>query len=821
MDSTEDSERELKWEANMIDLGLQRFRIREEKALESKSFTRTNSGARLMRNYVAQVSELISHYIVGNSKDGRRRSKYTKLLTAIDVDKLALISLSSIVSAVYEEITVTSAALTIGGQIEDEIRFTEFRIAHAELFSQLQRDLDSRNSENYRHRQRVLSHSMNKANVEWKAWPSDMRAGVGTLVLSLALDATDLVRKHTVKDGRNRSSVKLTATPEVMEWMRRSDASVAMLLPDRMPMLTPPEDWTSSTSGGYLLPKLRQNTPLIKFRYGEAGRIQCDLVNNSSMEQVMNGVNTMQSTPWRINQRVLEIMQQVWENDLQVGMPPSQPYVFPVSPIPEGVKDIPEELKEDFIDWKQTTRELHTKERDRKSTVLGVSRTMRVGQMLKEYEQFYFVYQLDFRGRAYCTTSGVSPQGADTSKSCLEFAEGKTIGKTGAYWLKVHGANKFGFDKVSYADRVEWVKDNHQLILETAEDPLSNRSLWGNADKPYQFLAFCFEYQGFIRDGEDFVSRLPIALDGSCNGIQHFSAMLRDPVGAKSVNLMPSDVPADIYQDVADTCTQKIHKASEEGVDTATNWLQFLKSKNYAKLPRAASKRPVMTLPYGATQQACTSSLFSWYTDHDDKFFPPNTGFRHCIYLSSLLWESIGEVVVAARGAMTWMQHISGDIAQNNNQAISYTTPLGFPMYQASPNQIAKRVSHSVGGSRLRLNIMVHKDGLDVRKQRQGSAPNLVHSIDATHMFMCVNAGSDAGIKSFAMIHDDFGTHACYTEQWHKIIREQFVKLHTENNILSDLHAQLTAKSDEDIMEPPQQSDFDLNQVLISPCFFG
>ncbi len=820
MYSTEIIKQELNWEESMIDLGLQRFRRQEEKALESKDFTRTNSGARLMRNYVAQVSEFIAHYVAGNSATERRRSKYTPFLTMVDADKLALISLSAVVSAAFEEVKATSVAMTIGKQVEDELRFTEFRLANAELFDQLQRDLDSRNSASYRHRYRVLNHSMNKAGIEWKSWSDETRAGVGLLVLSLALDSTDIVYKETKYTGRRKSSIVLKATPEMRDWAQRSDEALSALLPDRLPMLVRPEDWTSVTSGGYLLPRLRQITPLIKFRPGKAGRIQRDLVRDGSLDKVMKGVNAMQATPWRINQRVLETLQQVWEKDLQVGMPASQPYTIPESPLPVGMTDVPDELKERFIDWKQTARELYTKERERKGVVLGVSRTMRLGQMLRHHEKFYFVYQMDFRGRAYCTASGISPQGADTAKACLEFADGKPLGENGDYWLKVHGANKFGFDKVSYEDRVQWVQDNHQLILETAEDPLSNRGLWGNADKPYQFLAFCFEYQGYIQKGEDFISHLPIALDGSCNGIQHFSAMLRDPVGAQSVNLAPSDVPADIYQDVADVCTLKLKKDSDRGIDAATNWLLFLKSHNYESLPRAASKRPVMTLPYGATQQACTSNLFSWYTDHDDKFFPNNTGFRHCIYLSSLLWDSIGEVVVAARGAMDWIQEVSGDIA-HNEQAIVYNTPLGFPMYQASPNQESRRITHRVGGSRMRISIIIPKDGLDVRKQRQGSAPNLVHSVDATHMIMCVNAGVDEGINSFSIIHDDFGTHACDIDTWHNIIREQFVILHTENDVLQSLHEQLTAAGAKDVPEPPKQSDFDLNRVLLSPYFFG
>jgi DNA-directed RNA polymerase len=43
----------------------------------------------------------------------------------------------------------------------------------------------------------------------------------------------------------------------------------------------------------------------------------------------------------------------------------------------------------------------------------------------------------------------------------------------------------------------------------------------------------------------------PCGQDGSCNGLQHYAALGRDSVGAASVNLTPSDLPQDVYREVA------------------------------------------------------------------------------------------------------------------------------------------------------------------------------------------------------------------------------------------------------------------------------
>ena len=46
---------------------------------------------------------------------------------------------------------------------------------------------------------------------------------------------------------------------------------------------------------------------------------------------------------------------------------------------------------------------------------------------------------------------------------------------------------------------------------------------------------------------------LPVSIDGSCSGYQHYSAAMRAEKEASLVNLMPSDEPQDIYQFIADS----------------------------------------------------------------------------------------------------------------------------------------------------------------------------------------------------------------------------------------------------------------------------
>lgn len=76
---------------------------------------------------------------------------------------------------------------------------------------------------------------------------------------------------------------------------------------------------------------------------------------------------------------------------------------------------------------------------------------------------------------------------------------------------------------------------------------------WLTSEEPWQTLAACIEIRDTLISGdpEQFVSRLPIHQDGSCNGLQHYAALGLDYDGGNEVNLVPNAIPMDIYSRVA------------------------------------------------------------------------------------------------------------------------------------------------------------------------------------------------------------------------------------------------------------------------------
>lgn len=800
----------------MRTLGVERFRRMDAKAAKTRAHE-TSAGSLLLKNLVQPIAEHMDLYIRGELPN-RRRKPYVKLLETLDTYKIAMFTVQGLLDAVINfadnPVKMTALSVKIGMRCEDELRFMKFNAEKPAYYESLIADFSRKNTVNYDHKRRVLNAKSEDEGVEWTPWGNETRANVGALAIALALEVTDIVEiKQTRVKAKN--NVFLKPSQDCEEWIRKHNEFAELVRPDNLPTLLPPVEWTNAFDGGFYSKEMQTRSPFIKGSNTRKGRgIRAA---QAHMPRVLKAVNAMQNTAWQINSDILRVMRQVWAQNLEIGMPRAAPIEMPASPVPPGytVENMSLEQMAQFTEWKAVMRDLYTAERNRVAKGFSVARILGTATKMEQFDEFYYVYQADFRGRLYCTVSGLSPQGDDRGKALLRFARGKALGSAdGIRWFCINGANKFGFDKGTYDERVQWTDEHANQIIACALDPISNR-WWAEADKPYQFLAWCFEYAEFVKLGrsETFVSRLPVGLDGSCNGLQHYSAMLRDAVGGAAVNLTPSDKPADIYQDVADVCTQKLQALAASGDEKAMTWLSVLPDN---AVPRKLSKKPVMTMPYGSTRQACTTSIYVWA--HDNVEFPENTAFQHAMYLTPILWASIGEVVIAARAAMDWIVECTRILAKAN-KPLDYVSPIGFPVYQAAVKNEFKQVMTQIGGG-MKISIATPTDQIDIVRQKNGSSPNFVHHVDATHMMMTITDCADAGIEDFAMIHDDYGTHAADAQQLQEIIQTTFVVLHTEYDLLGYFKAVHEADGI-DLPPVPDYGDLNLNDVLFSPYFFG
>jgi DNA-directed RNA polymerase len=112
------------------------------------------------------------------------------------------------------------------------------------------------------------------------------------------------------------------------------------------------------------------------------------------------------------------------------------------------------------------------------------------------------------------------------------------------------------------------------------------------AKEPFQFVAACLEYIAADTHGSEYVSRLPVWLDATSNGLQHLAIMRRDTKLAAMVNLKVTEHDLGI-QDVYDIVAKHARQTLYADDDPSSRiWAQ----RNDL---RDLLKQPIMTLPYG------------------------------------------------------------------------------------------------------------------------------------------------------------------------------------------------------------------------------
>lgn len=800
-------------ENKMIGDGIGKAIAQTKEAEKAGRASETAYGDRLIKKFLSTISDAIKERFLDDTKI-RRNGKMRTVVRASDPDALAYMTLMNVFDSFEESKphSVTSVAANIGRTIEDDLRFKAFRDNDSAYYDAILKDFKRKHVKSYRHKKRVLAFKANERNFHWDPWSQEDKVRLGLELIQIVRECTDLLEVlPQSRAGLKKKPNILVPSAETKAWAIKYTLYVGGLHPQRQPCVVQPMPWTSSTSGGYYSPKLQFNTPLVK-AHEQAHK---DLLS-SDLGVVLTAVNALQNTEWEVNEEVLNILKEVWNNNLELGLPRSTPYDIPVCPL--GANDKSDSLSgqklEDFEVWKLEASTIHGMESERVGKCFQVSRILRLANDFKE-GPLWFVYQCDFRGRMYTTCTGFSPQGPDYGKAVLRFRNGKPLGKRGSYWLKVHGANVYGVDKVSFDERVLWTEQNSNAILAVANDPLSNKAFWEVADKPWQFLAFCFEYARYIKEGTQMLSKLPVGMDGSCNGLQNFSALLRDPVGSKATNLQPSDKPADIYAEVAEKCTELLKSQTD---DLAVMWMSYANVVHGGKLPRSVAKRPVMTLPYGATRESCTKYIYQFIIEEAGTYFPKTLRFKLALYLTPFLWSAMGATVVAAREAMDWLRHAASESAKKNKPLV-WWSPTGFPVYQARYKQRSKRIA--VLDKTVYISVMENTGELCGNKQRAASSPNFVHSLDAAHAMFTIDAAASEGCTAFAFIHDDFGTHACDTDTLRRVLREQFVQMYEQSTPLLELKRTVETLYNVPLKDCPIEKSFNIKQVLDSQYFFA
>ena len=649
-------------------------------------------------------------------------------------------------------------------------------------------------------------------------------------------EAHDVVATRTSKDYKAKSELFYVFTTAFVEKLMRTEEAISLREARHEPMLVRPVPWSydNMQHGPYLHP-LTNQYPLVK-RFNK--NYQQELQNSDTSQTLIDTVNAIQNVPYMVNDYVLEAVKWCDDSDHTIGgLPPREQVEYPAwSEEFRSDRAAISEWREEFVKAQKTNAQ-------RVSQGYALACTLESAERYKG-RPLWFPVQLDNRGRAYpMATYGLTYQGSSFQKALLQSFVPVPIDtqeQLDALYVQCATEGEFdGVDKASFADRIQWVKDNLDDVITAGTDFRANWGWWSEAadGKPFMFLAACQAIAEFHAHGWGYPCRLFAYEDATCSGIQVYSALLRDERGGFNVNLIPGHDRQDIYGLAAAEAV----RIMEERTGLTREEEAYRKTLIEYGIPRAACKRQTMTKPYNSKQRSCFEYTLEWVVKQEkhglvapdlglsEAGTPLGTTFKMAQFLSSAIWEAIERVAPKPCEAMKWIEDVTKIAVNARPQApLQWSLPDGMVCVIDKQQQDADAVKTNIHGQQVKQRVKTDNGTQDARKHGNAAPPNFVHSLDALHLREAARMWEDRCAAQgrqaiFTFVHDSFGVPAADMPEFHRCIREAFVKLYTEYDLLGGFIASMQEIAGPDVVFPerPALGSLDISGVIDSEFFFS
>jgi DNA-directed RNA polymerase len=774
----------------------------------------TAAGQAVIRNYIGEFAEALGNELQHKGKVAHR--VFLAVIRDLDREVLALCILWGAQHSIGMRENLRDTALRIGGLIADECWAQGLTKRDPKLAKEITKRAQALPTKSSERRKKYARTLAERSGYRSKDWSTEHLAAAGAWALDVlirGLRDVFLWQSGPRTDGKGGDDLFLTFTDAAL----KSAASLTDQIIKRnlvwLPSASVPKPWVNWDEGGTWNRELARTLSIVRARGKGLQEAVRRALAAGKMEAAVDALNALQSVPWTINKQVHSVMLECARQGIKVpGVPASEPPLL---------KDRAAN-KFDKAEFLKDKLKLISK-------LALFNEDMRTAEHMAKLSRFWTFMNFDFRGRIYSGPS-FNLQREDYVRALFKFADGAPIGGEGIYWLKVHLANCGfgGISKQPFQARIEWVDAHREKIRQVATAPLDAVDWWKQADEPFQFLAACFELNAALSEGPSYVSRLPIYFDGSCNGLQHLCAMTRAPEGFL-VNLSPQRYPQDIYREVADRVRKRVEHdlGDNELRQLARMCLDWVWADGQDDRPRKTLKRNVMTYAYSSQAWGMTAQLREDTMERlsmrvrsgelGEHPFGHDRGFAASNYLARHTFEEIQATVKGPAQAMEFLQKVTRALSAAGKQ-LRWTTPTGFPLINCYQEKETKRVRLWLNAREVQVKLATDENPrIDKMKAANAVAPNVVHACDAAHLMLTVNAAVSEGITSIATVHDSFGCLAPDAPRFREIIREQFVRLYEEHDVLKEVLDQARVDLGEDSKglpeKPPDRGDLDIHQV--------
>jgi len=619
----------------------------------------------------------------------------------------------------------------------------------------------------------VIRTLMNRYEVkQWSAWGRANRIKLGGWLLDCIMQSSGWFTKDMQQEGSKRVHY-VVPTPEFLEIKDSVMRDAELFSPLAWPMLIEPNDWTHEKCGGYILNEVMRGHDMV--RRGTGGCIQG--------ERPIEFLNRIQKVAYRLNPFTVGVAEELDRLERAVGkFLPIIHHDLPPKPV-----DIADN-KEARHNYNRQAAAVYNLRAQEFKKSCRTRMTMEAVQRFKGKDKFFIPWSFDYRGRAYPIPAFLTPQDTDFGKSLLSFAKPAYMTPEAEDWLAFQVATTYGLDKATMQERLDWVKNNTHLITCVASDPILHIHEWEAADEPWQFLAACDEYYHCVLKCDRHFTSLPVATDATCSGLQILAGLAKDKNTASLVNVLPSDKPQDAYAVVASTAAP------------------FCPSFIRNHMDRKVVKRVVMTVPYNAkpfsNRGYIREALLEKGIEIDkDDLTKTVIAVR----------DAMDEVVPGPMAVMSWIEKEVAKAIDLGKTELTWSTPSGFVVNQKLMKKEVVTVKLQLLG-RCELEVATQdSDTVDKQHHKNATAPNLIHSLDASLLHFSALAFN----APIALIHDSVLCRATDMSSLSAIVRETYMHLFAEHNYLQDFADQIGAETD-----PPIIGDLEPSSVIDSTYFF-
>mgnify|MGYP003134757901 FL=1 len=752
-----------KLEEEMVALGRDRYHHKLKRAKETALESTTSVGQHLLGESIESLADTLKTWLDNAATAPGRRHKAYEYLIKLPPKVTAGLTARSVLDCISIERKIVSTSVVIGRLLEDEIKFRKVKKDEPALWQQIHRVLDRFKSQ--KTKSKFINKTLRFHELVLPQWDRKTAASVGLTCIELMRQATGLIDIVTKRDAQGKSYTCIRPTDDLMRWMKDAHDYNESLSPVWLPMVEKPIEWNNPYIGGYKSLSFRRR-PLIKTFDTD----YIEEVGDCYMPQVYEAINTVQSTGYRVDGQVSELLRHCWDRDLPVGGLPSMED-DPLPPKPPNIKTDEEARKA----WRRSAAKVHFDNERLKSKRLQVMKVLNLADKFAG-EEIWYPLMADFRMRVYPVPYFLQPQGPEWATSLLNFSESLPMTDEGVKWLYMNAAARWGLDKKPYSERLKWAEENVSLLRRIGDDPVGEMT-WTDADEPWLFVRACMEISRMHREGSEFRTTLPVPMDATNQGLQIYSMLLRDPVAALATNVLPGDTPHDVYQQVADIVRRMLY---EDNHEYGKKWLDFT-------ITRKTTKRQTMTVCYSSTFFSCRTYTAEWFYDElksgRENPFGDET-YRPCAYLAQKIWDAIGEVVQSARVGMDWLRSCA-EILVDYGVTPRWMTPLGFPVKMHYENTNKYAIKTLVNGTLRQHRLRVANGEANRRKTINSICPNYVHSLDGIGglLGLTVNTARSHGVRSIKTVHDSVEAHAPNMAVLHASVRAATLDIFSENQL--------------------------------------